>query len=116
MTYPTTVEPTQYPNQLDDYMRNFADIWYDFGETGWKPKGLWNDTAMCEDFEIATVEGQQIRVTNGIPGEDDILGDHITEVATIAVCINGAMTTLTWGEALELAQALTAVTRVGYYG
>lgn len=111
-----TPDQGQHMNDLDDCMENFADMWVAFEGDGWIPKGLWNDDVMAEDFEIVTTDMHHIHVTNGIPNSDDELGNHITDVASVGMCIQGTMTRLTWGEALELAQALTAATRVGYYG
>lgn len=116
MSDSTSTDASQYPNEYDGGTHHIPRMWKEFEDDGWVPKGVWNDAAMCEDFDLHTVDRQYVHVTNGIPGEDDMIGNHITEVPTIGMCINGTMTKLTWGEALELAQALTAATRVGYYG
>lgn len=70
-----------------------------------------------EHFEMTTYDGQsKIGVSLEYENEDNQIGDHVTEVQSISITIDGRKKFITWGEAVELMEAMADITGVAMFG
>lgn len=70
-----------------------------------------------DHFEMTTYDGQsKIGVSLEYESDDGMIGDHITEVPSISITIDGRKKFLTWGEAVELMEAMADLTGVAMFG